>query len=47
MMLESTRLRTRPARRTPEGHMHAKRVLLLKMEVLNEGDSVARVARCG
>jgi hypothetical protein len=28
MMLQSTHLRTRPARRTPEGHRHAKRVVL-------------------
>jgi hypothetical protein len=28
MMLRTTRLHTRPAKRTPEGHRHAKRVLL-------------------
>jgi hypothetical protein len=30
MMLQTTRLHTRPARDTPEGHKHAKRVLLPK-----------------
>jgi hypothetical protein len=29
-MLQTTHLRTRPAKRTPEGHRHAKRVLLPK-----------------